>query len=157
MTVLEDCAREELDKNVPRVMAVLRPLKVIITNFPEGKTELFEPASHPKISEMGSRKINFSREIYIEAEDFRENPPDNYFRLSPGNEVRLRFAYVIRCDEVIYKNGVVSELHCTYDKETRSGAKAKGRKVKGKCVHRDSNPNLMLGRHKYYPCTMNAL
>ncbi len=131
MTVLEDCAREELDKNVPRVMAVLRPLKVIITNFPEGQTELFEPASHPKISEMGSRKINFSREIYIEADDFRENPPDNYFRLSPGNEVRLRFAYVIRCNEVIYKNGEVSALHCTYDKETRSGVKPIGRKVKG--------------------------
>ena len=131
MTVLEDCAREELDKNVPRAMAVLKPLKVIITNFTEEQTELFKPARHPKITEMGSRTINFSREIYIEADDFRENPPENYFRLSPGNEVRLRYAYVIRCDEVIYKDGEVAELHCTYDKETRSGAKAKGRKVKG--------------------------
>jgi glutaminyl-tRNA synthetase len=131
MNVLEDCAREELDKTAPRAMAVLKPLKVVITNYPENKTEEFEPARHPKNPEMGSRKVPFSREIYIDQDDFREDPPPKYFRLSPGKEVRLRYAYVIRCDEVIYENSKVVELHCTYDQATRSGAKAEGRKVKG--------------------------
>ena len=131
MNVLEDCAREELDKTAPRAMAVLKPLKVVITNYPENQTEEFEPARHPKIPEMGSRKVPFSREIYIDHDDFKEDPPPKYFRLSPGKEVRLRYAYVIRCDEVIYENGNVTELRCTYDPKTRSGAKAEGRKVKG--------------------------
>ena len=131
MNVLEDCAREELDKTAPRAMAVLKPLKVVITNYPENQTEEFEPARHPKNPEMGSRKVPFSREIYIDQDDFREDPPPKYFRLSPGKEVRLRYAYVIRCDEVIYENSKVVELHCTYDQATRSGAKAEGRKVKG--------------------------
>ena len=132
MSVLEDCAREELDKTAPRAMAVLHPLKVVITNYPEDKTEEFEPARHPKNPDMGTRKVPFSREIYIDKDDFRENPPPKYFRLAPGKEVRLRFAYVIRCEEVIYNSdGKVHELHCTYDQATRSGAKAEGRKVKG--------------------------
>ena len=132
MSVLEDCAREELDKTAPRAMAVLNPLKVVITNYPEDKTEEFEPARHPKNPDMGTRKVPFSREIYIDRDDFREDPPPKYFRLAPGKEVRLRFAYVIRCEEVIYdSSGKVIELHCTYDKATRSGAKAEGRKVKG--------------------------
>ncbi|MDP6308720.1 MAG: glutamine--tRNA ligase/YqeY domain fusion protein [SAR324 cluster bacterium] len=131
MNVLEDCAREELDKTAPRAMAVLKPLKVVITNYPENQTEEFEPARHPKNPEMGSRKVPFSREIYIDQDDFREDPPPKYFRLSPGKEVRLRYAYVIRCDEVIYENSKVVELRCTYDQATRSGAKAEGRKVKG--------------------------
>ena len=132
MSVLEDCAREELDKTAPRAMAVLHPLKVVITNYPEDKTEEFEPARHPKNPDMGTRKVPFSREIYIDQDDFRENPPPKYFRLAPGKEVRLRFAYVIRCEEVIYNSdGKVHELHCTYDQATRSGAKAEGRKVKG--------------------------
>ena len=131
MNVLEDCAREELDKSAPRAMAVLKPLKVVITNYPENQTEEFEPARHPKNPEMGSRKVPFSREIYIDQDDFREDPPPKYFRLSPGKEVRLRYAYVIRCDEVIYENSKVVELRCTYDRATRSGAKAEGRKVKG--------------------------
>ena len=131
MNVLEDCAREELDKTAPRAMAVLKPLKVVITNYPENQTEEFEPARHPKIPEMGSRKVPFSREIYIDHDDFKEDPPPKYFRLSPGKEVRLRYAYVIRCDEVIYENGNVTELRCTYDPKTRSGGKAEGRKVKG--------------------------
>ena len=131
MNVLEDCAREELDKTVPRAMAVLKPIKVVITNYPENQTEEFEPARHPKNPEMGTRKVPFSREIYIDQDDFREDPPPKYFRLSPGKEVRLRYAYVIRCDEVIYENGEVVELRCTYDQATRSGAKAEGRKVKG--------------------------
>ncbi|MBC8259999.1 MAG: glutamine--tRNA ligase/YqeY domain fusion protein [SAR324 cluster bacterium] len=132
MSVLEDSAREVLDKTAPRAMAVLHPLKVVITNYPEGKTEDFEPSRHPKNTEMGKRKVPFSREIYIDHDDFREDPPPKYFRLAPGKEVRLRYAYVIRCDEVIYDtSGKVSELHCTYDQATRSGAKAEGRKVKG--------------------------
>jgi len=132
MSVLEDCAREELDKTAPRAMAVIHPLKVVITNYPEDKTEEFEPARHPKNPDMGTRKVPFSREIYIDRDDFREDPPPKYFRLAPGKEVRLRFAYVIRCEEVIYNSdGKVRELHCTYDQATRSGAKAEGRKVKG--------------------------
>jgi len=132
MSVLEDCAREELDKTAPRAMAVIHPLKVVITNYPEDKTEEFEPARHPKNPDMGTRKVPFSREIYIDQDDFREDPPPKYFRLAPGKEVRLRFAYVIRCEEVIYdSSGKVIELHCTYDQATRSGAKAEGRKVKG--------------------------
>ena len=132
MSVLEDSAREELDKTAPRAMAVLRPLKVVITNYPEDKTEEFEPSRHPKNPEMGTRKVPFTREIYIDQDDFREDPPPKYFRLAPGKEVRLRFAYVIRCEEVIYdSSGKVIELHCTYDQATRSGAKAEGRKVKG--------------------------
>jgi len=132
MSVLEDSAREELDKTAPRAMAVLRPLKVVITNYPEDKTEEFEPSRHPKNPEMGTRKVPFTREIYIDQDDFREDPPPKYFRLAPGKEVRLRFAYVIRCEEVIYdSDGKVRELHCTYDQATRSGAKAEGRKVKG--------------------------
>ncbi|MBG56224.1 MAG: glutamine--tRNA ligase [Deltaproteobacteria bacterium] len=132
MSVLENCAREILDKTSPRLMCVLKPLKVVITNYPEDKTENFHPAKHPKKPEMGTRKVPFSREIYIEYEDFREDPPPNYFRFAPGKEVRLRYAYVIRCDKVIYDStGRVSELHCTYDPKTRSGAKTEGRKVKG--------------------------
>ena len=131
MNVLEDCAREELDKTAPRVMAVLRPLKVVITDYPKNETEEFEPARHPKNPEMGTRTLPFSREIYIDRDDFREDPPPKYFRLAPGKEVRLRFAYVIRCNEVIYENGKIIELRCTYDKATRSGVKAEGRTVKG--------------------------
>jgi len=132
MSVLEDSAREELDKTAPRAMAVLRPLKVVITNYQEDKTEKFEPSRHPKNPEMGTRKVPFTREIYIDHDDFRIDPPAKYFRLAPGKEVRLRFAYVIRCEEVIYdSDGKVRELHCTYDQATRSGAKAEGRKVKG--------------------------
>ena len=131
MNVLEDCAREELDKTAPRVMAVLRPLKVVITDYPKNETEEFEPARHPKNPEMGTRTLPFSREIYIDRDDFREDPPPKYFRLAPGKEVRLRFAYVIRCNEVIYENGKIIELRCTYDKATRSGVKAEGRRVKG--------------------------
>ena len=131
MNVLEDCAREELGKTAPRVMAVLRPLKVVITDYPKNETEEFEPARHPKNPEMGTRTLPFSREIYIDRDDFREDPPPKYFRLAPGKEVRLRFAYVIRCNEVIYENGKIIELRCTYDKATRSGVKAEGRMVKG--------------------------
>lgn len=113
-------------------MAVLRPLKVVITNYPEGQVEWLEAENNSENEEMGSRQIPFSREIYIERDDFMENPPSKYFRLFPGNEVRLKHAYFIKCNEVIKdENGEVTELHCTYDPETKSGSGFTGRKVKG--------------------------
>jgi glutaminyl-tRNA synthetase len=112
-------------------MAVLRPLKVVIENYPEGKTEQLEAANHPDNAEAGSRKIKFSRELYIEQDDFMENPPKKFFRLSPGNEVRLRYAYFITCRDVVKDaNGRVIELRCTYDPATKGGNAPDGRKVK---------------------------
>ena len=115
----------------PRRMAVLRPLKVVIANYPEGQTEELEAANHPDDPGAGSRKIKFGRELCIEQDDFMENPPKKFFRLSPGNEVRLRYAYFIKCTDVV-KNaaGEVTELHCTYDPATRGGNAPDGRKVK---------------------------
>jgi glutaminyl-tRNA synthetase len=133
IALLEHCIREDLNFKAPRVMAVLRPLKVVITNYPEDLVEEMEAENNPENPEMGSRKIPFSRVIYIEQEDFMENPPKKYFRLAPGQEVRLKHAYVIKCEEVIKdeETGEVIELHCTYDPATRSGADTSGRKVKG--------------------------
>lgn len=130
--MLEHFIREDLKLKAPRTMAVLRPLKVIITNYPEGKVEMLEAENNPENPEMGTRKIPFSREIYIEREDFMENPPKKYYRLFPGNEVRLKHAYFIKCEEVIKdENGEVIELRCTYDPQTKSGTGFTGRKVKG--------------------------
>ncbi len=130
MGVLEGCIRDDLNKHSPRRMAVLNPLKVVITNFPEDD-EIFEAANHPQDESFGTRKIPFSRELYIDRADFEEVPPKKYKRLIPGGEVRLRNAYVIRCDEVIKdSDGNVVELHCSYDADTR-GKKPEGRKVKG--------------------------
>lgn len=130
--MLEHFIREDLKLKVPRTMAVLEPLKVVITNYPEGQVEWLDAEINPENEEMGSRKIPFSREIYIEQDDFMENPPNKYFRLFPGNEVRLKHAYFIKCEEVIKdENGKVVELHCTYDPETKSGSGFTGRKVKG--------------------------
>ncbi|MEA4903200.1 glutamine--tRNA ligase/YqeY domain fusion protein [Desulfitobacterium sp.] len=130
--MLEYFIREDLKLKAPRTMAVLDPLKVIITNYPEGKVEMLEAENNPENPEMGVRQIPFSREIYIEQEDFMENPPAKYFRLFPGNEVRLKHAYFIKCEEVIKdENGKVIEIHCTYDPETKSGSGFTGRKVKG--------------------------
>ncbi|KGG81299.1 glutamate--tRNA ligase [Caloranaerobacter azorensis H53214] len=130
--MLEHFIREDLKLKAPRTMAVLRPLKVIITNYPEGQVEMLEADNNPENPEMGKRLIPFSREIYIEQEDFMENPPKKYFRLFPGNEVRLKHAYFIKCNEVIKdENGNIIELHCTYDPETKSGTGFTGRKVKG--------------------------
>ncbi len=130
--MLEHFIREDLKLKAPRTMAVLKPLKVVITNYPEGQVELLDAENNPEVPEMGTRKIPFSREIYIEQEDFMENPPKKYFRLFPGNEVRLKHAYFIKCEEVIKdENGEVVELHCTYDPETKSGTGFTGRKVKG--------------------------
>jgi len=115
------------------VMAVLRPLKVVIENYPEDKVEMLDAENNPESPEMGSRKVPFSRVVYIEQEDFLEDPPKKFFRLAPGREVRLKHAYIIKCEKVIKdeSTGEVVELRCTYDPETRSGASPVGRKVKG--------------------------
>ncbi len=129
---LEHFIREDLIKKASRTMAVLKPLKVVITNYEEGKVEYLEAENNSDAPEMGTRLIPFSREIYIEQDDFMENPPAKYFRLFPGNEVRLKHAYFIKCNEVIKdENGEVVELHCTYDPQTKSGSGFAGRKVKG--------------------------
>ena len=133
MSVLEDCLREDLNETAPRAMGVLRPLKVIIDNYPEGQTEEFDAPNHPQNPDMGTRKVPFSREIYIERDDFMEDPPKKFFRLGPGREVRLRCAYFIKCEEVVKDptTGEVTEIHCTYDPATRGGSAPDGRKVKG--------------------------
>ncbi|MEK7083607.1 MAG: glutamine--tRNA ligase, partial [Patescibacteria group bacterium] len=133
MVLLENSIREELNKKAPRVMAVLRPLKVIIDNYPEGKAEEFDAVNNPEDASMGTRKVPFSREIYIEEDDFRENPPKQFFRMSPGAEVRLRYAYIVKCVSVSKdeKTGAIKEIHCTYDPETRGGDTPDGRKIKG--------------------------
>lgn len=130
--MLEYFIREDLDPKAARAMAVINPLKVVITNYPEGQSEMCEIENNPKDPEAGSRMVEFSREIYVEREDFMEVPVKKYFRLFPGNEVRLKGAYFITCNEVIKdENGEVVELHCTYDPETKSGSGFTGRKVKG--------------------------
>ena len=130
--MLEHFVREDLKLKALRTMGILNPLKVVITNYPEGQVEMLEAENNPENPEMGNRQIPFSREIYIEQEDFMENPPKKYFRLFPGNEVRLKHAYFIKCEEVIKDTeGNVVELHCTYDPETKSGTGFTGRKVKG--------------------------
>jgi glutaminyl-tRNA synthetase len=130
--MLEHFVREDLKLKAPRTMGVIKPLKVVITNYPEGQVEWLDAEINPENPEMGMRKIPFSREIYIEQDDFMENPPKKYFRLFPGNEVRLKHAYFIKCEEFIKdENGEVVELHCTYDPETKSGTGFTGRKVKG--------------------------
>ena len=132
MPLLEMCVRENLNKSAPRVMAVLRPLKVVITNFPEGKVEEFDAVNNPEDASAGMRKVPFSREIWLERDDFMENPPSKFYRLSPGREVRLRYAYFIKCEEVVKDAaGNVVELRCTYDPATRGGeTPPDGRKVK---------------------------
>jgi len=133
VSVLEDCLRDDLNKRAQRAMVVLRPLKLVIDNYPEGITEELDAVNNPEDPSMGTRKVPFSRVLYIERDDFRENPPKAYFRLSPGAEVRLRYAYIIKCVGVVKdpKTGEVIEVHCTYDPETRSGMPASSRKVKG--------------------------
>jgi glutaminyl-tRNA synthetase len=132
IALLEYCLREDLNKTAPRVMAVLRPLKVIIVNYPEDKTEELDAVNNPEDPAMGMRKVAFSKILYIERDDFREDPPKQFFRLAPGREVRLRYAYYITCVKVIKdeKTGEVVELHCTYDPATRGGDSPDKRKVK---------------------------
>jgi glutaminyl-tRNA synthetase len=131
VAVLEHALREDLNKRANRVMAVLRPIKVVIENYPEGKVEELDAVNNPEDANAGSRKLPFSRVIYIERDDFMENPPKKFFRLSPGNEVRLRYAYIIKCNQVI-KNGAgeVTELHCTVDLDSKQGGPTSARKVK---------------------------
>ena len=133
MVQLENCVREELNKTTQRVMAVLRPLKVVIVNYPEDKVEELEAINNPEDASMGTRKVPFSRVLYIEQDDFLEEPPKKFFRLAPGREVRLRYAYYITCEDVIKdkKTGEVVELQCRYDPATRGGGSPDGRRVKG--------------------------
>ncbi len=133
MGVLENCIREDLDPKAPRVMGVLRPLKVVIDNYPEEQVEQLEAPNHPKDPSMGSRTLPFSRELYIERDDFMESPPSKFYRLAPGREVRLRYAYLVTCVDVVRdeESGEVVEVHCRYDPETRGGNAPDGRKVKG--------------------------
>ena len=129
---LENCVREDLNEKSSRAMAVLNPLKVVIVNYPEGEGESLEAANHPGQPELGSRQIPFGRELYIERNDFMEDPPRKFFRLRPGGEVRLRYAYIIECVDVVKDEaGEIVEVHCTYDPETKSGGAAAQRKVKG--------------------------
>ena len=133
VAMLEHCIRQDLNKHTLRVMAVLRPLKVVIDNYPEEQTEELEATNNPENPNMGSRKIPFSRELYIEQEDFMESPSKKYFRLAPGREVRLMHAYYVKCERVVKdeKTDEVLQVHCTYDPETRGGWSENGRKVKG--------------------------
>ncbi|HEX9702874.1 MAG TPA: glutamine--tRNA ligase/YqeY domain fusion protein [Rhodospirillales bacterium] len=131
MGLLEHCVRELLNKTAPRRMAVLRPLKIVIENFEEGRTDELDAVNNPEDPAAGARKVPFSRELWIEAEDFMEDPPKKFFRLAPGREVRLRYAYFITCKDVVKDpSGLVSELRCTYDPATRGGNAPDGRKVK---------------------------
>ena len=132
MSVLENCVREDLDKTTRRVMGVLKPLRVVIENYPEDQSEELEAPYHPNDPDMGSRKVPFSKVIYVEQDDFMEEPPKKFFRLGPGREVRLRYAYFITCNDFIKdENGDVIELRCTYDPLTKGGNAPDGRKVKG--------------------------
>jgi glutaminyl-tRNA synthetase len=132
LALLEFCLREELNHSAPRVMAVLKPLKIVLTNYPEGQVEDLTADNNPEQPEAGSRTMPFSRELYIEQEDFMEDPPKKFFRLAPGKEVRLKHAYIIKCEEVIKNDaGEIEELHCTYIPETKTGEANAGMKVKG--------------------------
>ncbi|NLP09852.1 glutamine--tRNA ligase/YqeY domain fusion protein [bacterium] len=151
LSLLEHCVREELNKTARRVMAVLRPLKVVIDNYPPDQVEEMTAVNNPEDPSMGVRKILFTRELYIEQDDFREDPPKKYFRLQPGGEVRLRYAYIIKCVSV-HKDPVtqkVVEVHCTYDPETRSGSSQSDRKVKG-TIHWVSASHALCGEVRLY-------
>ncbi|MBI5867428.1 MAG: glutamine--tRNA ligase/YqeY domain fusion protein [candidate division Zixibacteria bacterium] len=133
VALLEHCLREDLNKRAPRVMAVLRPLRLVIDNYPEGQTEEFDAVNNPEDPSGGTRKIPFSRVIYIERDDFNETPPKGFFRLAPGKEVRLKHAYYVTCQNIVKddKTGEVTEVHCTYDPESRGGGTPDGRVIKG--------------------------
>ncbi len=149
MVRLENAIREDLNKRAPRVMGVLRPLKLVIDNYPEGKDELLDAVNNPEDPSAGTRNIPFSRELYIEQDDFRETPPPKYFRLAPGQEVRLRYAYFVKCTDVVRENGVITEIHCTYDSATRGGDSPDGRKVKG-TIHWVSAPHAIDAEVRLY-------
>jgi glutaminyl-tRNA synthetase len=132
MSILEEAVREDLNVRAPRAMAVLRPLKVVIEGYPEGESEEFDAANHPSDPSMGSRKVPFSKTVYIEQDDFQEEPVKGFFRLAPGREVRLRYAYIVRCESVVKDgNGNIVEVRCSYDPDSRGGTAPDGRKIKG--------------------------
>jgi glutaminyl-tRNA synthetase len=132
VSLLEHAVREDLNAIATRAMAVMNPVKVVITNYPEGQTEMVEMENNPEDATAGTHKMPFSREIFIEADDFMENPPKKFFRLAPGGEVRLKGAYIIQCTDVVKDaEGNIQEIHCTYDPESRSGMPGASRKVKG--------------------------
>ena len=150
MALLENSIRENLDHNAKRRMAVMRPLKIVLTNYPEDKTEMMAAKNHPNRPELGERDVPFSRELYIEQDDFMEEAPRKFFRLKPDGEVRLRFGYIIRCDEVIKDDdGNVIELRCSYDPDTRSGSGSSDRKVKG-TIHWVSAPHAVAAEVRLY-------
>ncbi|CAM2927361.1 glutamine--tRNA ligase/YqeY domain fusion protein [Paenibacillus sediminis] len=156
LKMLEHFIREDLKLKAPRTMAVLNPLKVVITNYPEGQVEMLDAENNSENPEMGTRQIPFSREIYIERDDFMENPPSKYFRLFPGNEVRLKHAYFIKCNDVIKdEEGNVVEIHCTYDPETKSGSGFTGRKVKGTIHWVDASSAVPAEFRLYEPLIMD--
>jgi len=150
LVVLENAVRDHLNRTALRRMTVLRPLKVVITNYPQGQQELLEAVNNPEDPAAGSRQVPFSREIFIEQEDFMEEPPKKFFRLAPGREVRLRYAYFITCQEVIKDaGGTVVELRCTYDPATRGGDAPDGRKVKA-TLHWVSAPHAFEAQVRLY-------
>ncbi len=149
--LLEYCVREDLNERSPRVMGVLHPLRVVIENYPKDLTEELEAQNHPTNPDMGTRKVPFSRVLYIEQDDFREDPPKKFFRLAPGREVRLRYAYYIKCEQVIKdeQTGKIIELRCTYDPETKGGWSSDGRKVRG-TLHWVSAPHAIKAEVRLY-------
>ena len=151
MALLEHSVREDLNRRAPRVMGVLRPLRVIIDNYPEGQVEELDSLNNPEDPDMGSRKVPFSRVLYIEHDDYREDPPKNFFRLAPGREVRLKDAYYVTCVDAVNdpSTGEVTELHCTYDPETRGGWSEDGRRVRG-TLHWVSAPHSLQAEVRLY-------
>jgi len=148
--LLEHCLRDDLNKTSARVMGVLRPLQVVIENYPEGQSEELDAVNNPEDEAAGTRKVPFSRELYIEHDDFMEDPPKKFFRLSAGREVRLRYAYFITCNEVIKNDqGEVIELRCSYDPATRGGDSSDGRKVKA-TLHWVSSPHALDAQVRLY-------
>ena len=151
LSMLENCVREDLDQDAPRVMAVLRPLRVVITSYPEDEVEQLSAINHPNNPDMGTREVTFSRVIYIEQDDFMEEPPKKFFRLTPGREVRLRYAYFIRCEEVVKdpQTGAITEIRCVHDPQSRGGSSPDGRKVKG-TIHWVSAETAMAAKVRLY-------
>tara|TARA_B100001564_G_scaffold141032_1_gene118400 strand:- start:39 stop:1088 length:1050 start_codon:yes stop_codon:yes gene_type:complete len=153
---LENSLREDLNKRSLRVMAVLDPIKVIITNYPEDRIEYLDAINNPEDDQSGKRKLAFSKELFIERSDFMEDPPKKFFRLTLGKEVRLKFAYYVTCNKVVKdKNGLVQELHCTYDSNTKGGRSEDGRKVRGTIHWVSSAENIMAKVHLYDRLFMN--
>jgi glutaminyl-tRNA synthetase len=155
VALLEFCVREDLNKLAPRVMAVLNPVKLIIDNYPGAQVEELETVNNPEDESAGTRKMPFSRELFIERDDFMEDPPKKFFRLSPGNEVRLKSAYIIKCESVVKDvNGEITEIHVTYDPSSHSGSGEAQRKVKG-TLHWVSAPHALDAEVRLYDRLFN--